>query len=182
MDMKHTPFILMVLLLPALAGAQEDMAAYIEQMIERSGNGSGAVVNVESHSSVSTGGQVAGAGESVVTDGDVSASSHVETRINAGNDGGTIYVKTETSKNGETETEEYTKEIAPGEPVEVNVSAKASNEGSEVETEIQGETMEPTHEEAEETKSHVAIMARVETAFKVVPSFFKRVFSFVKFW
>ena len=93
--------------------------------IQNAKDGGGTVI-IENHSSASTGGQVAGAGQTV-TDGEGNASSHTETRINAGNDGGTVQVKIETSRNGETEKEEYTKEIEPGKPVEVNVSAKVDS-------------------------------------------------------
>lgn len=171
-------------LLPGLAAAAQDpFDAYVERMIQDA-HESGAVVNVESHSSVSTGGQVAGAGQTVVTDGDVSASSHTETRINAGNDGGSVYVKTETSKNGETEVKEYMQEIEPGEPVEVNVAAKASNESAESTVEIQGETMAEitTTGARESVEAEISVATRVEAALKSVPSFLRKIFDLVKFW
>src|SRR3989344_7569306 len=160
------------ILLPGFVAA-EDFESYVHRMIQNAKDGGGTMI-IENHSSVSTGGQVAGAGQTV-TDGDVSASSHVETRINAGNEGGTVQVKVETTRNGETEKkEEYTKEIEPGKPVEVNVSAEADRDGSAIDTEISGEFV------ADDAGTEIAIMSRVETAFKAVPSFLKKVLGF--FW
>lgn len=167
------------ILLPGFIFA-DDFAEYMNQVIERAQDGEEVVV--ESHSSVSTGGQVAGAGQSV-TDGDVSASSHVETHINTGNNGGTVQVKIETSKNGEKKTEEYTKDIKAGEPVEVNAAAKVDSEGMKIETKVDGEVVIDTEEGTESESDDdlkVAIESRIEKAFKAVPNFFKKVFSF--FW
>ena len=173
MNKLLTKLITASILLPGLVAA-EDFESYVERMIQNAKDGGGTVI-IENHSSASTGGQVAGAGQTVVTDGDVSASSHTETRINAGNDGGTVQVKIETSRNGETEKKEYTKEIEPGKPVEVNVSAKVTPEGAEMETEIQGETMEASEDPVED---EVSVSARVETVLKSVPTFIKKIFSF----
>lgn len=171
-----TKLIVASILLPGIALA-EDFASYVHRMIQNAKDGGGTVI-IENHSSASTGGQVAGAGQTV-TDGDVSASSHVETRINAGNDGGTVYVKTETMKNGETQKEEYTKTVKPGTPVEVNVSAKVTPDSAEMETEIQGETMDSLTDAGSDDEE-IAIIARVETAFRAVPTFFKKILGF--FW
>jgi hypothetical protein len=169
------------LLIPGFVAATQDpFDAYVDKMIKEAEE-NGTAIHVESHSSVTTGGQVAG---QTVTDGDVSASSHIETRINAGEDGGTVYVKTETSQNGETETEEYTKEVEPGEPIEVKASAKVTPEEAEIETEIQGETMEASSTigaDAVETED-VSITGRIESALESVPGFFRKVIEFVKFW
>lgn len=174
-----TTIAIMGILLPGFALAtQNPFEIFVGKMIEEAKE-NGAVVNVESHSSVSTGGQVAGAGQSV-TDGDVSASSHTETHINAGNEGGTVQIHVETTKNGETEKEEYTKEIEPGKPVNVNVSAKVDSEDSETEAVIDGEVV--SDDSASTSEGEVAMMARVETAFKTVPSFFKKVLGFFFGW
>lgn len=167
------------ILLPAFVAA-EDFESYVNRMIQNAKDGGGTVI-IENHSSVSTGGQVAGPGQTVTTDGDVSASSHTETRINAGNDGGTVYVKTETTKNGETKKEEYTKEVEPGMPVEVNVSAKANSEGSHIKANIDGEAVFEDVSSVD-ADADVAIMTQVETAFKAVPLFFKKVLGFFFGW
>jgi hypothetical protein len=176
-----TPLTIASILIPSMVAA-EDIESYVNRMIENAKEGNGTVI-IENHSSVSTGGQVAGAGQTVTT-GDVSASSHSETRINAGDQGGTVYVKTETKRNGEVEkSEEYTKQVSPGEPVRVHVSANADTEGSEVETEIQGEVMNEHSASSGESKEEgVTAIARFEAALASVPSFFKKVFSLVKFW
>lgn len=167
------------ILVPSMIAA-EDLESYVNRMIDNAKEGNGTII--ESHSSSVSGGQVAGAGQTVTT-GDVSASSHTETRINAGDQGGTVYVKTETKRNGEVEkSEEYTKKIAPGKPVQVNVSANADTEGSEVETEIQGEVMDEHSTSSGESNDGVTAIARFEAALASVPTFFKKVFSFVKFW
>jgi hypothetical protein len=167
------------ILLPAFVAA-EDIESYVHRMIQNAKDGGGTVI-IENHSSASTGGQVAGAGESVTTDGDVSASSHTETRINAGNDGASVYIKTETSKNGETETKEYTKNVEPGKSVEVNVSAKVTPEETDTEASVQGEELQPSSADTESNTSAM-IVARFEAAIESVPTFFKKIFSFVRFW
>ncbi len=152
------------------------VAAAEEIVIYNSGS-----VQTETRSSASTGGQTVRGGESVTT-GDVSASSRTQTVINAGDEGGTVYVKTETSTNGETETREYAKEIKPDEPVMVNVSAKAESDSSRVETSIQGETQEAeaTVVATSTRGASIEVESVFEKAFKVVPNLFKKVFSF--FW
>jgi hypothetical protein len=176
-----TTIIAASILLPGIIAA-EDLESYVHRMIENAKEGNGTVI-IENHSSVSTGGQVAGAGQTVTT-GDVSASSHTETRINAGGDGGTVYVKTETKRNGEVEkSEEYTKNLDPKKPIEVNVSAKADAEDSEVEAVIQGEVArESTTSSEEDGAASATAFARFEAALASVPTFFKKVFSFAKFW
>lgn len=161
----------------------ENIESYVHRMIEHAQQGGGTVI-IENHSSVSTGGQVAGAGESIVTDGDVSASSHTETRINAGGSGGEVYVKTKTTTNGETKTDEYSKKVEPGEPIRVNVSAGATNEKVETSTEIQGEVMEGSSstEDRADTTAGASVVARFEAAIDAVPSFVKKVIKFLKFW
>lgn len=180
-NMKKFPvtFMTISLLLPGFVSAEGSFESYVERMIKNANDGGGTVI-IENHSAVSTGGQVAGAGQTV-TDGDVSASSHTETRINAGSDGGSVYVKTETKRNGEVEkSEEYTKTIEPGKPVHVNTSAKADPGGSEVETEIQGEVMhkQSTSSDAQ-SGERITAVARFQAAFASVPAFFKKLLSFL---
>ncbi|MFZ2555844.1 MAG: hypothetical protein WAZ27_00875 [Minisyncoccia bacterium] len=178
-----TKIILIVaLLFPAFASAQDPFDRYIEEHhIEISNEGA---IYSETNASASTGGQTAAAGQSV-TDGDVSSSSHVETYVSTNDEGGTVQIQIETSKNGETKTEEYIEEIAPGEPVNVNVSAKATNDDSEIEVKVQGETVigdEASTSQEVEGESEIEIEAGsiIEQAFTAIPSFFKKVLSF--FW
>jgi len=174
----------MSLLAPAFVlAAQDPFDSYVERMIQGAQEGNGTVI-IENTSSVSTGGQTAAAGESV-TDGDVSASSHVETTINANNDGGTVQVKVETSQNGKTETKEFTKPIGAGESVKVNVSTHSDSSGTKVEADAQttsdeSEEASTTPEDTGNAWAEVTIETRVEKAFKAVPNFFKRIFHF--FW
>ena len=184
--MKYlTTIFTMSLLAPAFVlAAQDPFDSYVERMIQGAQEGNGTVI-IENTSSVSTGGQTAAAGESV-TDGDVSASSHVETTINANNDGGTVQVKVETSQNGKTETKEFTKPIEADEGVKVNVSAHSDSNGTKVEADVK--TTSDESEDASSTTTEdtgnawveVTIETRVEKAFKAVPNFFKRIFHF--FW
>lgn len=109
---------------PAVAFGAMD-AAWIEGMIQRAQAGGGTVI-IENSSSVSTGGQTAGSGESVTT-GNASASSRIETHVQSSNNGGTVKVKIETGENGEVTVEEYVKDIAPGETIEVRNSAQTSS-------------------------------------------------------
>jgi hypothetical protein len=143
----------------------------VEEIIETARAGNGTVV--ESHSSASTGGQTAASGQSVTT-GDVSASSHTETRINANGSGGTVEVKVEKTENGVTTKQDYSKSVEPGEPVHVNVNVEASSDSEAGETTVvaNGTTEEPVRGEAEE-QSEVATFFAAS-----VPNFFKKVFSF----
>lgn len=168
--------LLIALLFPIFAGANE---------IRVSNNGS---IYNETSASASSGGQSAAAGQSVES-GDVSSSSHVETYINAGNEGGTVQVKVETSQNGETETQEYTEEIEPGKPVRVDVSAKSDSDGSNVEMRVNGESTEgedvaSSTDESKEINAlaRVTALAKVEHALSSIPSFFKKVFNFFWSW
>ena len=180
--------LLIALLFPAFASAQDPFDTYVQSMIEEArqaaeeGNGT---VYIENHSSVSTGGQTAAAGQSV-SDGDVSASSRVETYINTGDDGGRMQVKIETSRNGEMETEEYTDDFAPGEPVNVEVRAHATSDDADVEVRVNGEatTTEPQRDEktSENEEARVTVVAKVEHALGSIPGFFKKIFSFLWMW
>lgn len=183
-------FPLAVLLLVVFLVPHAAIADWLDELVENAEQGGGTVI-IENHSSVSTGGQVAGSGQAVVTDGDVSSSSHVETYINAGSNGGSAQVKVETSKNGVTETKEYSQEVGKGEPVHINVSAKATN-AEEAKVEVRGwdaekkETvaLEPATTSTTETKTsaRIVIQERLESALKSVPGFFKKVFGFLWGW
>lgn len=186
-----TPFktiLLIALLFPAFASAQDPFDAYVQTMIEQAqeaaAEGNGTVI-IENHSSVSTGGQTAAAGQSV-TDGDVSASSHVETYISTNDDGGTVQIKVETSENGETETHEYTEDIEPGEPVNVNVSAHADPDGADVQMSMGGESVDMEDIDTEDAEDpngvRITVAATVEHALDSIPEFFKKVFSFFWSW
>jgi len=177
-NMKITTTLLTgIILLPAFALAMDPFDRYVEENdIEISNESS---IYNETSASASSGGQTAAAGQTM-TDGDVSASSHVETRINAGSEGGEVYVKTETTENGETTTEEYTENLEAGKPVKVNVSAKATTEGSEVETKVNGETVEGDETSATAATVEFEFDSGIEKALRAVPNFFKKVFGF--FW
>lgn len=152
---------------------------WIDEMIESARAGNGTVV--ESHSSVSTGGQTAASGQTITT-GDASASSHTETRINANGSGGIVEVMIEKTVNGETVKEEYQKEVKPGEPVHVEVSSEASSEGgienAESSVKVNSETQKPQeHEESADGGVGFEIKTFLTAS---VPNFFKRMASF--FW
>jgi len=158
----------------------------IEELIEAAKAGNGTYV--ESHSSVSTGGQTARSGETVVT-GDSSASSHVETRINSNNEGGTIDIKIETSKNGEVKTTEYSKQIEKDKSVRIDANAEVTDTDSKVQIEIDGEAVESeTTEKTAETPAEnnvASVIIASESKFSLlftekIPSAFKKVLSF--FW
>ncbi|OGG60152.1 hypothetical protein A2765_01115 [Candidatus Kaiserbacteria bacterium RIFCSPHIGHO2_01_FULL_56_24] len=161
---------------------------YVQHIKEAAEAGNGIVV--ETHSSASSGGQTASAGQAV-TDGDVSASSHVETNINSNNGGGSVQVHVETSQNGKTETKDYQTTIKPGEPVKVNVSAHADSEGSEVVTKVNGESAVSENGDVASSSDEEVGAASInnvevgaesgfEKALMMVPNFFKKIFSF--FW
>ena len=154
---------------------------WIDGIIESAKAGYGTVI-IENNSSVSTGGQTAASGQTVTT-GDVSASSHTETRINANDSGGSVQVNIQKTVNGETVKESYEQEIAPNEPVHVEVNAKATSvrgeTTSETSVELNGEAQQPqaeTHENAPEDAGF-----EIATFFTAsVPNFFKKVVGF--FW
>lgn len=154
-------------------------AMSVEEMIEAAREGYGTVV--ESHSSASTGGQRASSGESVTT-GDVSASSHTETYINANGSGGEVKVKTETTKNGVTETNEYSKKIEPGAGANVKANARATDKETSSEVNIDGKIMEAVATtNPAQAQLATNVTADIGAFFTTsVPSFFKKVFSF--FW
>ncbi len=163
--------LLAVSLLTIIASPFTTQAFSVEEIIESARAGNGTVV--ESHSSASTGGQTAASGQSVTTS-DSSASSHTETRINTNGNGGTVEVKVEKTENGVTTKEEYSKPIAPNEPVHVDVNVAASSDEKSAETNVL------VNEEAQASEdSSTAAKSEISTFFTAsVPGFFKKVFSF----
>lgn len=148
-------------------------AAYafsIDDMIEAAKNGNGTYV--ETHSSVSTGGQTVRGGTSVQT-GDASASSYTE--IISGEDGGEVKVKIETSENGETNTKEFTAPIPKGEGVTVEANAESVDGESNAEVKVDGEVVGSN----ESQMASAAVGAKISLLFtEKIPSFFKKLFSF----
>ncbi len=177
------PLVLFVgLLVPGISLAQ----SWVDELIReatQAAEGKGGTVIIENHSSVSTGGQVAGSGEKVVTDGDVSASSRSETHINIGSHGGEAKVKIETSRNGEVETRDYEKNVEAGEAMKLDVSVRANEKGAEVtatseDASGEKETLEANASSVSTETSTFA--TRFEEALKSVPTLFARVLGF--FW
>jgi hypothetical protein len=163
-----------------LAPAGASYAFSIQEMIEAAKGGNGTYV--ESHSSVSTGGQTVKNGETVIT-GDSSASSHVETRINAGNNGGEVSVKVETSENGKTETKEFTQPIKEG-GVKVEANAEIKNGEYKAEVKVNDEPVEAS--QSSKAGAQVASVSPVTSESKVsllfttrIPDFFKKLFGFL---
>jgi len=125
--MKHLPLIMMIVVGPMSAhalmgfdvhGAGSIAAAQVIQI-----ESSGSVKSVTS-SSASSGGNSVSSGGNVTTG---SAESHVETTIKAGEGGGTVDIKAETSVNGKTSTEEIHKEYAPGEAIDIRIATSSSS-------------------------------------------------------
>lgn len=169
--MKYISVLLAITLMPQMSFAD----TWIENMIDNARNGDGIIV--ESHSSASTGGQRASGGQSAST-GDVSASSHVETYINADGSKGEVNVKVQTSQNGETKTEEYSAPIEKsGVKIEANAEAKDGEYNSEIK--VDGEVVE-----TESNEPHVAASVASESKISVlfsekIPEFFKDVLAFL---
>lgn len=144
----------------------------MDAIIEAAKNGNGTYV--ETNSSVSTGGQRAGSGESVQT-GDAHASSHTE--IHANDDGGEVKVKIETSKNGETKTEEYSQPIEKGKGVDVRVNASVTDDESKTEVTVDGDKKETN--ESHTSSATAAFETTISFFSEKIPNVFKRVFSFL---
>ncbi len=190
-------FLAAAFLAPAFAfAAMDPFDTYVNHMKAAAEARDGTVIESHTSASASSGGQTAGAGQSV-TDGDVSASSHVETNINANDSGGSVHVKVETSKDGVTEAQEYTKSIAPGEGIDLDVSTSSSSGGASVSVKVKVRGWDPGKKESatssddassldDETSSSslshsASVAADVGTFFTAkLPDFFKRIFSF--FW
>jgi len=147
-------------------------AAYaldIDEMIEAAKNGNGTYV--ETHSSVSTGGQTAKGGENVQT-GDAHASSYTE--IRADNNGGEVKVKIETSENGETKTKEFTQEIPKG-GVKVEANAESKDGKSSAEVKVNGEVVEADSNVSQAASVSAAVSAKISLLFtEKIPNLFKR--------
>lgn len=142
----------------------------MDEMIEAAKNGNGTYV--ETHSSVSTGGQTAKSGETVTT-GDAHASSYTE--IRADNNGGEVKVKMETTENGETKTTEYTKPIEKGENVKVEANAESKDGESSAEVKVNDAIVEP---ESSESHASARVSAKVSLLFtEKIPHFVKKFFS-----
>jgi len=129
-----------------------------------------------------TGGVGATGGETVVT-GDSSASVQVTNVINADNDGGTSHTIIEKTVDGVKKVTEETKNFAPGEPVEVNVTVEANSGGkSTTNTSLQTETESGTEtEEATTTatgpESQPDPQSFTGYIFKTISGFFAGVWS-----
>jgi len=142
------------------------------------------MIMVTGAASALTGGAAASGGETVVT-GDSSASVQVTNVINANNDGGTTHTIVEKTINGVKEVTEETKNFAPGEPVEVNVTAEARAEGSgaatdsEITTEAEVvETTDASSTEEELSKAGWSFGSYVRDRISnIVSSFFVSVWS-----
>jgi len=156
-----TTLLALGLIAPAGSAYALDLDAIIEAAKE---NGT----YVETHSSASTGGQTVRGGESIKTN-DASASSHTE--INAGSNGGSVKVKIETSKNGETQTKEYSQEIPAG-GVKVEANATADDGGSSAEVKVDGKVVEG---ESQTASAGAAFNAKVSLLFsEKIPRFVKK--------
>jgi len=157
-------------------------AEWIDEIIQSAQAGNG--IYVETHSSASSGGQTVQGGQTVTT-GPSSASSYVESHINANNSGGTVEVKVETTHDGVTETKEYADDIASGEAVNVNVSAKVDAEGSAIESNVP--LKEENHNSiledgGAEIDSEAETEGGIGKVLEAVPNFFKKVFDFLWGW
>ena len=156
-----------MLAIGVLVPASSVYAMSVDEMIDNAKAGNG--ISVESHASASTGGQTAAAGQSVLT-GDSSASSNIETHIKDGNAGGSVHVKVETTQNGTTTTEEYSKDLAPGEGVHVEVGTSSAR-GTASST--AGTSTVP------HASSTIAVHTKTFFSLKKLPDFFRRIFAFI---
>lgn len=162
------------LLLPAGAYADD----WIRNMIETAKAGSGTVI-IENSSSVSTGGQTASGGQAVTT-GDVSASSHTETRINTNGSGGSVEVKVETSQNGVTETREYSQKVEKDQAVHVEAEALATPDKTETEVRIDGQIVATETPSLKSSEAEIPVESKIETFFTAsVPNFLKKIIGFI---
>lgn len=170
----------MVLVFPGISLAQ----SWVDELVRKAADGGGTVI-IENHSSVSTGGQTAGSGERVVTDGDVSASSRSETYINMGSEGGSARVHVETSRNGETETRTYEKEVAADESMRLDISTRVDDNGTEVKATAEDESgneEELAASSSTDSDQESTFIDGFERAMSAVPAFFSRVFGFFWSW
>ena len=156
-------------------------ASWVDEMMEevKAQLPHGGGVYTETHSTVSTGGQHAASGQTITTSNS-SASSYVETRINADSKGGDIKVKIEQSENENVTTEEYTKKIEPGMGARVEVSATSKSGESKTEVFVDGEEATPQSTSLASTSGFISSESKIRTLFSVqVPRFFKKMFSFL---
>ena len=146
----------------------------MDDIIEAAKAGNGTYV--ETHSSVSTGGQTATGGENVQT-GDANASSYTE--INAGPDGGEVKIKIETGANGETKTQEFTQPIEKGEGIKVEANASIKDGDSESEVKVNDEEVASNSNNSQTASASVAISSKISLLItQKIPLFFKKIFSF----
>lgn len=166
--MKIFSLVSTLIALGLIAPAHAVYAFDLDSMIEAAKGGNGTYV--ETHSSVSTGGQTSHGGENVQT-GDASVSSHTE--IHAGEDGGTVKVKIETTENGETKTKEFMHDIPKGEGVKVEANAESTDGEASSEVKVNDEVLEVKSE------THSATTSAVVGFFtETIPGLFKKVVGF----
>ena len=171
--MKFLSLVSALLAIGMITPAGTAYAFSFDELVEAAKNGNGTYV--ESHSSVSTGGETVHSGESVQT-GDAHASSYTE--INAGPDGGEVKVKIETSENGETKSQEYSQQIPKGEGVNVEASATSENGESNTEVKVNGEVVE-----TESQTASAAVSTRISLLFtEKIPSYFKKFLNLFAFF
>jgi|GEM_PF-5948829 len=164
--------------LPGIVAAQDlsNLGSFIEKTIQSAQSGNGTVI-IENSSSVSTGGQTAGSGQTATT-GDSSASSRIETRINSNDSRGTVDVRIETRENGTTKVEEYSKSVEGG--VRVDVRASSQNGTSTTDVRFDGEDVQPS---STSSSTPTRIEAKIKTLFSIkLPELFKKVFSFISWF
>lgn len=177
------------LLTVSLFAPSATFALSIDDIIANAKAGGATVV--ESHSSASTGGQTVTSGQSVTT-GASSASSHIETRINSGTEGGEVKVKVETTENGVTQTEEYTKPVASGEKVHIVTGAGTSSKAQGSVQAQAGATAPaptssttasisnaPTSTQVTNTEAQKAPSSTRILFVETIPHLFKKVFAFL---
>lgn len=180
---------LSAILSPAVVFGALD-ASWIQGVVQRAQEGSGEVI-IQQSSSVSTGGQTAGSGESVVTDS-ASASSKIETHIESTSESGEVRIKIETEKNGVTQTQEYEKVLAPGERFEITqgtssvapavkpqVKGAAKERGATVAASSSASTS-PALPNQPATDESIEEPRKLVDNLREIPRLFKRIFSF--FW
>ena len=125
---------------------------------------------LEAEAAAMSGGVSAGTGETVVT-GDSSASVQVTNVINADNSGGTSHTIIEKSVDGVVTREEETKELAPGEPVEVDVSVQAISGGEGAPASATGESDTNPVDVNASTTAEVGSSTEVSADVSIIESF-----------
>ncbi len=144
-----------------------------------------------SAASAVSGGAAAGSGETVVT-GDSSASVQVTNVIYSNSEGGTSQTIIEKTVDGVTTREEETKEYAPGEPIEVDVSVEAMSGGETVTQTTSDKSGASVAESALEASTTAEISSSTDVVADIsvvssIGNFVKETFSklvegFLSFW